>query len=48
MSVRRLADDEILRPMTKKQMWEIKEKYTTIEVKLQYVVIKLEEKMEEM
>ena len=48
MSVRRLAEDEILRPMTKKQMWEVKEKYTTIEVKLQYVVIKLEEKMEEM
>ena len=47
MSVRRLAEDEILRPMTKKQMWEVKE-YTTIEVKLQYVVIKLEEKMEEM
>lgn len=29
-------------------MWEIKEKNTTIEVKLQYTIIKLEEKMNEM
>jgi hypothetical protein len=29
-----MDDDEILRPLTKKQMWEVKEKYTTIEVKL--------------
>ena len=28
-------------------MWEIKEKNTTIEVKLQYTVIKLEEKLQE-
>jgi len=35
-------------PFSKKQMWEIKEKNTTIEVKLQYTIIKLEEKMNEM
>lgn len=35
-------------PLSKKQMWEIKEKNTTIEVKLQYTIIKLEEKMNEM
>ncbi len=29
-------------------MWEIKEKNTTVEVKLQYTIIKLEEKMNEM
>jgi len=29
-------------------MWEIKEKNTTVEVKLQYTIIKLEEKMSEM
>jgi seryl-tRNA synthetase len=29
-------------------MWELKEKATSVEVKLQYTVIKLEEKMTEM
>eukprot|EP00347_Sterkiella_histriomuscorum_P004311 403360932 len=40
--------EPILLPLTKKQMWEIKEKNTTAEVKLQYTIIKLDEKLNEM
>ncbi|CDW80296.1 UNKNOWN [Stylonychia lemnae] len=43
-----MEDEPIIMPLSKKQMWEIKERNTTVEVKLQYTIIKLEEKMNEM
>jgi hypothetical protein len=36
----------ILRPLDKKQVWEMKEKATNAEVTLQYTIIKLEEQKE--
>lgn len=38
-----MGDDHILMPLNKKQAWEMKEKYTSNEIKLQYAVFKLED-----
>lgn len=38
----------ILLQLSKKDMWELKEKATNTEIKLQYTVCKLEEQLEEM
>jgi hypothetical protein len=40
------AKSDIITPICKNEMWDLKEKSSTSEVKMQYQIIKLEEKFE--
>jgi hypothetical protein len=42
-----MIKDDIIRPLSKKECWEMKEKATNTEVMLQYTISRLTEKEED-